>query len=324
MILVTGGAGFVGSHCVRALVGLGYEVVVLDNLSQGRRDAVLSQHFVEGDLLDEEALKRTFAAYPIDVVLHFAGLICVGESMSEPERYYAHNVGGTINLLREMGARGVKRLIFSSSAAVYGEPESVPIPEQHPRRPTSVYGRTKWIAEQIMEDCAQGSGLRCIALRYFNAAGASLDGRLGETHCPETHLIPLVLAAALDPRRAIRVFGDDYDTPDGTCVRDYVHVVDLAAAHVAAVRALERGQPVGAYNLGSMRGFSVREVIDVCQRVTGRPIPVVEAPRRPGDPPTLVADSSRARRELGWTPQFTSLEEIVRTAWDWAQAHGVG
>jgi UDP-glucose 4-epimerase len=320
MILVTGGAGYVGSHCVRALVELGYEVVVLDNLSQGRRDAVLSQHFVEGDLLDTEALKRTFAAYPIDVVLHFAGLICVGESMSEPERYYAHNVGGTINLLREMDARGVKKLIFSSSAAVYGEPDSVPIPEQHPCRPTSVYGRTKWIAEQIMEDCAQGAGLRYIALRYFNAAGASLDGRLGETHCPETHLIPLVLAAALDPGRAIRVFGDDYDTPDGTCVRDYVHVVDLAAAHVAAVRALERGQLVGAYNLGSMRGFSVREVIDVCRRVTGRPIAVDEAPRRPGDPPILVADATRAGEDLGWAPEIPSLEEIVRSAWNWMQA----
>jgi UDP-glucose 4-epimerase len=324
MILVTGGAGYVGSHCVRELVGLGYEVVVLDNLSQGRRDAVLSQHFVEGDLLDAEALHRTFTAYGIDVVLHFAGLICVGESMSEPERYYAHNVGGTINLLREMNAQGVKKLIFSSSAAVYGEPESAPISERHPRHPTSVYGRTKWIAEQIMEDCAQNSGLRYIALRYFNAAGASLDGRLGETHCPETHLIPLVLAAALDPGRTIRVFGDDYDTPDGTCVRDYVHVVDLAAAHVAAVRALERGHPVGAYNLGSMRGFSVREVIDVCRRVTGRPISVDEAPRRPGDPPILVADATRAGEDLGWAAEIPSLDEIVRSAWSWTLAHPRG
>jgi UDP-glucose 4-epimerase len=324
MILVTGGAGYVGSHCVRELVRRGREVVVFDNLSQGRRDAIVSQHFVEGDLLDAAALRGVFADHGIDLVLHFAGLICVGESMTHPERYYEHNVCGTVNLLREMEARGVRRLIFSSSAAVYGNPTTVPIPEEHRKDPTSVYGRTKWIVEEIMEDCTRGSGLHAIALRYFNAAGAARDGRLGETHRPETHLIPLVLAAALDPNCEVRIFGTDYATEDGTCVRDYVHVEDLATAHAAAAQALENGHPGGVYNLGSMRGFSVREVVEVCRRVTKRPIRVLEGLRRPGDPPTLVADSSRARNELGWTPEFDSLDEIVRTAWTWAQAHGVG
>lgn len=324
MILVTGGAGYVGSHCVRELVREGRDVVVLDNLSQGCRDAVLAQHFVHGDLLDERALGRVFADWPIDVVLHFAGLISVSESMTQPERYYRNNVAGTIGLLAQMEAHGVRRFIFSSSAAVYGSPNVVPIPEDHPKAPTSVYGRTKWMVEEILADCAAGAGLRSIALRYFNAAGAASDGRLGETHRPETHLIPLVLAAALDTKNEIRVMGTDYDTSDGTCVRDYVHVEDLARAHAAAVRALEGGHPGGAYNLGSARGASVREVIEVCRRVTGRPIRVAEGPRRAGDPAVLVADSALARRDLGWAPQFDSLDGIVETAWEWAKAHGVG
>ncbi len=324
MILVTGGAGYVGSHCVRELVREGRDVVVFDNLSQGRRDAVLAQRFVEGDLLDSTALERVFAEHDIEAVLHFAGLICVGESMVQPERYYEQNVGGTINLLRQMRSSGVRQLVFSSSAAVYGDPRQVPIPEDHGKNPTSVYGRTKWIVEEILADCARGSGLRYVALRYFNAAGAASDGRLGETHRPETHLIPLVLAAAMDARREVRVFGTDYDTPDGTCIRDYVHVDDLSRAHAAALRALAAGSSGGAYNLGSMQGFSVREVIETCRRVTGRAIRVVDGPRRPGDPPSLVADSRLARRELDWVPEITSLDEIVRTAWAWAQAHGVG
>jgi len=290
MILVTGGAGYVGSHCVKELLRQGRDVVVFDDLDQGVREAVLGKHFVEGDLLRPEDLQRVFDHYEIDAVMHFAALASVGDSMRNPQRYYENNVIGTLNLLAAMREHSVDQLIFSSSAAVYGDPDLVPIPEDHRKLPKNPYGRTKWMMEQAMTDYSQAYDLRYIALRYFNAAGCDPDGQLGENHDPEEHLIPIVLDVALGKRDRITIFGTDYDTPDGTCVRDYVHVSDLAMAHAF-------------------------EVIDSCRRVTGCDIAVEEGSRRPGDPAVLVADPMRAMHELGWRPRFTNLDEIVRTAW---------
>jgi len=315
MILVTGGAGYVGSHCVKELLRQNREVVIFDNLDQGVREAVLSEPFVEGDLLRREDLERVFDQYEIDAVMHFAALASVGDSMRNPQRYYENNVIGTLNLLGAMHEHGVKRLIFSSSAAVYGDPDLVPIPEDHRKLPKNPYGRTKWMMEQAMADCSQSYNLRYIALRYFNAAGCDPEGNLGENHDPEEHLIPIVLDVVLGRRETVTIFGTDYDTPDGTCVRDYVHVSDLANAHVLALDALTAGGKSTAYNLGIGNGYSVREVIDSCRRATGRDIAVEEGSRRPGDPAVLVADPTRAIRELGWKPQFTDLDEIMTTAW---------
>jgi len=315
MILVTGGAGYVGSHCVKELLRQNREVVIFDNLDQGVREAVLSERFVEGDLLRREDLECVFDQYEIDAVMHFAALASVGDSMRNPQRYYENNVVGTLNLLGAMHEHGVKRLIFSSSAAVYGDPDLVPIPEDHRKLPKNPYGRTKWMMEEAMADYAQGYDLRYIALRYFNAAGCDPEGNLGENHDPEEHLIPIVLDVVLGRRETVTIFGTDYDTPDGTCVRDYVHVSDLANAHVLALDALTAGGKSTAYNLGIGNGYSVREVIDSCRRATGRDIAVEEGSRRPGDPAVLVADPTRAMRELGWKPQFTDLDEIVTTAW---------
>jgi len=316
-VLLTGGAGYVGSHCVKELLRRGYDVVVLDNLSQGHREAVPTEHFVQADLLDPKALSEVLERYPIDAVMHFAALTSVGDSVNDPQKYYYNNVVGTLNLLRAMLEHGVKAIIFSSSAAVYGDPEVIPIPEDHPKRPKNPYGKTKWMMEQILEDYSRAYGLRYIALRYFNAAGCDPEGELGEDHDPETHLIPLVLDVALGRRDHIVIFGTDYPTPDGTCIRDYVHVSDLAVAHALALEELRKGRQSAAYNLGIGRGYSVREVIDTCREVTGSEIKAVEGPRRPGDPPQLVADPSKARRELGWEPRFTDLKEIMRTAWEW-------
>jgi len=315
MILVTGGAGYVGSHCVKELLRQNREVVIFDNLDQGVREAVLSERFVEGDLLRREDLECVFDQYEIDAVMHFAALASVGDSMRNPQRYYENNVVGTLNLLGAMHEHGVKLLIFSSSAAVYGDPDLVPIPEDHRKLPKNPYGRTKWMMEEAMADYAQGYDLRYIALRYFNAAGCDPEGNLGENHDPEEHLIPIVLDVVLGRRETVTIFGTDYDTPDGTCVRDYVHVSDLANAHVLALDALTAGGKSTAYNLGIGNGYSVREVIDSCRRATGRDIAVEEGSRRPGDPAVLVADPTRAMRELGWKPQFTDLDEIVTTAW---------
>ena len=315
MILVTGGAGYVGSHCVKELLARGQDVVIFDNLDQGVREAVLSEHFVEGDLLRPEDLEAVFEPYAIDSVMHFAALASVGDSMRNPGRYYENNVVGTLNLLNAMHEHGVKRLIFSSSAAVYGDPDLVPIPEDHRKLPKNPYGRTKWMMEQAMADYALAYGLRYIALRYFNAAGCDPDGQLGENHDPEEHLIPIVLDVALGRRDEITIFGTDYDTPDNTCVRDYVHVSDIAAAHVHALDALAAGVKSTAYNLGIGNGYSVREVIESCRRVTGCAIEAAEGSRRPGDPAVLVAEPTRAMHELGWTPRFTDLDEIVETAW---------
>jgi len=315
MILVTGGAGYVGSHCVKELLARGRDVVVFDSLDQGVREAVLSEEFVEGDLLRPEDLQRVFDQYEIDAVMHFAALASVGDSMRNPQRYYENNVIGTLNLLSAMREHGVKRLIFSSSAAVYGDPDLIPITEDHRKLPKNPYGRTKWMMEQAMADYSQAYGLCYIALRYFNAAGCDPEGQLGENHDPEEHLIPIVLDVALGRRDEITIFGTDYDTPDGTCIRDYVHVSDLAVAHVLALDALGAGAESTAYNLGIGNGYSVREVIESCRRVTGIDIAVGEGERRPGDPAVLVADPTRAMRELRWQPHFTDLDEIVETAW---------
>ncbi|MCR4392082.1 MAG: UDP-glucose 4-epimerase GalE [Candidatus Acetothermia bacterium] len=319
MILVTGGAGYIGSHTVKELLRRGYPVVVLDNLSTGHRELVLCEQFIQGDLADSCLVERTFARHPICAVIHFAAHTSVPESVADPQKYYRNNVAGTLNLLQAMLAHGVKAIIFSSSAAVYGDPVALPIPEDHPTQPKNPYGRTKLVVEEILADYARAYGLRYIALRYFNAAGSDPEGEIGELHDPETHLIPIVLEAAAGKRPHLEIYGTDYPTKDGTAVRDYIHVSDLARAHVLALERMMEGGAGGAYNLGIGRGYTVREVVETCRRVTGRKIPAVEAPRRPGDPAALVADPSRARRELGWEPKFTDLEAIVETAWAWMQ-----
>ncbi|MGB9756857.1 MAG: UDP-glucose 4-epimerase GalE [Candidatus Bipolaricaulaceae bacterium] len=317
MILVTGGAGYIGSHTVKELLRAGYEVVVLDDLSSGHRELVLTEHFVQADVRDRKALRAAFRRYPIRAVMHFAALTSVPESVADPGRYYEVNLLGTLNLLEAMREFGVKTIVFSSSAAVYGDPQKIPIPEDHPTRPKSPYGRTKLMVEEILCDYARAYGFSYVSLRYFNAAGSDPAGRIGEWHEPERHLIPIVLEAALGKRPYVEIFGTDYETPDGTGVRDYIHVVDLAQAHVLALRYLEAGGKSGIYNLGIGRGYSVREVIEVCRKVTGREIPVREGPRRPGDPAVLVADPTRAQEELGWKPVYTALEPLVETAWRW-------
>ncbi|HEY8490917.1 MAG TPA: UDP-glucose 4-epimerase GalE [Dehalococcoidia bacterium] len=320
-VLVTGGAGYVGSVTVAELVRAGHDVAVYDNLSTGHAAALpAGVPLTVGELGDAERLDAAFRAGPFDAVMHFAGLIAVGESMAEPGRYFQNNVADTITLVNAALCHGVRRFVFSSSAAVYGVPETAPIPEDHPIRPINVYGETKAMVERILAWYGSQAGLASVCLRYFNAAGATED--LGEAHDPETHLIPLVLQVPLGRRPAVRLFGTDYETPDGTCVRDYIHVSDLAQAHVLALERCHGGWR--AYNLGNGRGFSNREVIEAARRVTGHPIPVEEAPRRPGDPPVLVAAAERARRELGWEPRVTSLDAIVESAWRWHRAHPDG
>ena len=317
MILVTGGAGYIGSHTVKELLRAGYEVVVLDDLSAGHREFVLTPHFVQGDIRDRALLDRVFRRYPITAVMHFAALTSVPESVENPARYYEVNLLGTWNVLEAMRAHGVKLFVFSSSAAVYGDPQKIPIPEDHPAQPKSPYGRTKRMVEEILADYEKAYAFRYVSLRYFNAAGSDPEGEIGEWHEPERHLIPIVLEVALGKRPYLEIFGTDYETPDGTGVRDYIHVTDLAQAHVRALQHLEAGGESRVYNLGIGRGYSVREVVEVCRRVTGRDIPVREGPRRPGDPAVLVADPSRALRELGWQPRFTELAPMVETAWRW-------
>ncbi len=324
VVLVTGGAGYIGSHAARALKAAGHDVVIFDDLSTGHRKAAGDFPFVQGSVTDGEALKAAMRSHSVDAVMHFAARSLVGESMENPAKYYRDNVAGGVALLEAVRECGVKYVIFSSTAAVYGEPERVPIDEEHPLRPTSVYGRTKLVFEQMLADYARVYPLRYAALRYFNAAGADPGGEIGEDHRPETHLIPIVIQAALGQREAVSVYGTDYPTPDGTCIRDYIHVSDLASAHVLALERLASGGPSGAYNLGNGSGFSVLEVIETVRRVTGRPVAVREAPRRPGDPAVLVASSEKARRELGWEPRFTALDEIVRTAWEWHRQNPAG
>ena len=314
-ILVVGGAGYIGSHMVKMLLGRGYGVTTLDNLSTGHRDAVLGGEFVLGDLADRALLDKLFSERKIDGVMHFASFIQVGESVQNPARYYENNVVNTLNLMDAMVAHDVKRFIFSSSAAVYGEPIRVPIDEAHPKNPINPYGRSKWMVEQMLADYDRAYALKSVSLRYFNAAGADPEGQLGERHQPETHLIPLVLQAASGRRESVQVFGRDYDTPDGTCIRDYVHVTDLCEAHLLALDRLLQGGASAVFNLGNGNGFSVQQVIDTACKATGKDIQVKDAPRREGDPARLVADATLARKELGWNPRYDELETIVRHAW---------
>jgi len=316
-ILVAGGAGYIGSHTVRELVRQGYEVLVLDNLSNGRRELAGEAPFVQADLLDREALRRVFRTHAVGAVLHFASLIQVGESFADPRKYYTHNLTTSLNLFDAMLEAGTRALIFSSTAAVYGEPRETPIPEGHPTRPANPYGRAKLMVEDILRDYERAHGLRSISLRYFNAAGAALDGTAGECHDPETHLIPNILLGALGKRPRLRVFGGDFPTPDGTAVRDYIHVTDLAEAHVLALKALIAGGPGDVVNLGTETGHSVLEVIRAAEAVTGRPIPYDVAPRRQGDVAVLLASKAKAGKVLGWAPRLSSLETIVESAWNW-------
>jgi UDP-glucose 4-epimerase len=315
-ILVVGGAGYIGSHMAKALLQAGYDVVVLDNLSTGYRELLTGGAFVQGRLGDSELLDSLFRKNRIDAVMHFAAFSLVGESVQSPLKYYRNNIAETVSLIEAMVRHGVGRFIFSSTAAVYGEPMKSPITEDHPRRPTNPYGASKLCVERILEDCDGAYGLRSICLRYFNAAGADDSGVIGEMHNPETHLIPLVLKSALE-QTPIKIFGTDYPTPDGTCIRDYVHVTDLAQAHLLALQALLDGSGSSVYNLGNSIGYSVREVIDLARKVTGRSIQAVEEQRRAGDPATLVADSGKIKKALNWTPLYEDLEQIVATAWNW-------
>jgi UDP-glucose 4-epimerase len=314
-ILVVGGAGYIGAHMVKMLLATGYRVVTLDNLSGGYRDAVLGGDFVFGDIADREGLERLFAGYNFAGVMHFASFIQVGESVQKPGKYYQNNLAATLNLLDAMVAHGVKTFIFSSTAAIFGEPRYTPIDEQHPKQPINPYGLSKWMIEQILADYDRAYGLKSVCLRYFNAAGADPDGQLGERHVPETHLIPLVLQAASGRRDAITVYGQDYDTPDGTCIRDYIHINDLCQAHLLALEQLLSGAESAAYNLGNGAGFSVKQVIEVAKEVTGKAIPVLMGERRGGDAARLVADSKRAQTVLGWQPQYADLATIIAHAW---------
>lgn len=319
-ILVTGGAGYVGSHACKALAKAGYTPVTYDNLSGGHRWAVKWGPFEAGDLLDQSRLDEVIRRHRPTAVMHFAACAYVGESMENPAKYYSSNVAGTLSLLEAMRNHNVERIVFSSSCATYGIPDRVPITEDHPQNPINPYGTSKLMAERILADYHAAYGIKSISLRYFNAAGADPDGEIGECHDPETHLIPLVLDVALGRRPRVEVFGDDYDTEDGTCIRDYIHVTDLAEAHICALTHPDRDGAGAAlaFNLGNGSGFSVRQVITAAERVTGRPIATKVAPRRAGDPPVLVSDSTRAQRELGWTPQLTELATIIETARIWA------
>lgn len=316
-ILVTGGAGYIGSHTVKELLRRGFNVVTLDNLSTGHRESVLGGTFVEADLRDIDAVHRTLSSHPVDAVIHFAASCSVGESMKEPMKYYENNVLCGLNLLTAMVERKVRFIIFSSTAAVYGDPMEIPITEEHLQMPINPYGQTKSLFEDILKSYERIHGLRHVSLRYFNAAGGDPDGEVGENHNPETHLIPLALDAALGRLSHLEIFGSDYDTSDGTCIRDFIHVTDLADAHIRCLQYLLEGGPSKAYNLGTGNGYSVKEVIDAAERVTKRAIPRVDSPRRPGDPPRLVASAAKIRSELGWSPKHSALDEILATAWKW-------
>ena len=318
-ILVVGGAGYIGSHMVWLLGQMGARATVLDDLSSGHRDAVIDAELVHGSLADEALLELVLAKGRFDAVMHFASFIQVGESVRDPAKYYRNNVANTLNLLQAMHRHGVKRFVFSSTAAVYGNPAYVPINEAHPQQPINPYGRSKLMIEQVLSDFAQAYGMQSVCLRYFNAAGAHPEALLGERHDPETHLIPLVLQAASGRQPHITVYGRDYDTPDGTCIRDYMHVMDLAQAHWQALQYLMDDGSSAVFNLGNGQGFSVQEVIEMARQVSGRVIAVQEGERRAGDPPRLVADARLAREVLGWQPLYAELETIVRHAWAWEQ-----
>jgi UDP-glucose 4-epimerase len=323
-VLVTGGAGYIGSHTVAELLAAGEEVVVVDNLYQGHREAVLGGKLYVGDIRDAVFMDQVFKENKIDSVIHFAANSLVGESMQLPAKYYHNNVYGTLCLLEKMNEYDVKYIVFSSTAATYGEPEQVPIQESDRTLPTNTYGETKLAMEKMMRWFDTAHGIKYVSLRYFNAAGAHESGRIGEDHAPETHLIPLILQVPLGQREHISIYGDDYSTQDGTCIRDYLHVTDLADAHILAVNHLRSGGESNIFNLGSGTGFSVKEVIEVAREVTGHAIPAVVQPRRAGDPATLIASSEKAKRVLGWRPKRDNLKEIISTAWKWHQSHPNG
>ena len=316
-ILVVGGAGYIGSHMCKYLAEDNYTPVVLDNLIYGHREAVKWGPFVEGAMHNKDILNMIFTEYEIMAVMHFAAFAYVGESVTDPGKYYENNVAATISLLDAMRKHNVMKFIFSSTCATYGEPVEIPITETHPQNPINPYGRTKLMVEQILDDYQMAYGLNSIALRYFNAAGADPDGKIGEDHNPETHLIPLILQTALGKRDEIMVFGDDYSTEDGTCIRDYIHVTDLSQAHLLALEKLMNDYPGGKYNLGNGDGHSVKQVIDTARQITGEEILSKTVERRPGDPAILIGSSEKAIQELGWKPQFADLKSILETAWHW-------
>jgi UDP-glucose-4-epimerase GalE len=321
-VLVTGGAGYIGSHTVRALRSVGYEPIVFDNLYRGHREAVLDARLIVGDLLNREDLREALRGQDFKAVVHFAAMTYVGESVSHPDVYYRNNVVGTLNLLDAMREEGVPAIIFSSTAATYGNPLTTPMNEDHPQNPVNPYGCSKLMVEHLLRDYDAAFGLRSVALRYFNAAGCSFDGEIGEDHEPETHLIPRVLMAITGEIPKVTILGTDYDTPDGTCVRDFIHVEDLAEAHVLGLKHLLEGGKSTALNLGTSQGYSVREVITCVEKVTGKTVPAEEGPRRAGDPPSLVADARRGSEVLNWKPQHRELEAIVESAWRWQQKGG--
>jgi UDP-glucose 4-epimerase len=321
-VLITGGAGYIGSVVVAELLRANHEVTVYDDLSHGYRKAVPpAAKFVQGEVADRAKLDSIFSSQPIDAVMHFAAFIEAGESMKFPERFFRNNSASTLTLLEAMLAHKIRNFVFSSTAALYGDPENIPIRETDTLKPTNAYGESKLLVERMLDWFHRIHGFRYASLRYFNAAGATAE--LGEAHQPESHLIPLILQVALGKRDAISIFGTDYPTHDGTCVRDYIHVADLADAHVLALQALDKASQL-IFNIGNGRGFSVREVVEVARKVTGHPIPVIEAPRRPGDPATLVASSEKIKRDLGWKPRFAELEQIVSSAWEWHKKHPAG
>ncbi|MGF1581291.1 MAG: UDP-glucose 4-epimerase GalE [Gemmataceae bacterium] len=322
-ILVTGGAGYIGSHAVKLFLSRGLDVWVYDNLSEGHKQAVPSDRLIVGDLAETHRLDQTMVAHRIDAIVHFAAFTYVGESVKNPAKYYQNNLLNAINLLECARRNGVSRFVFSSTCATYGVPQMVPITEDNPQLPINPYGNTKLAFELALRDYSQIYDMGCTMLRYFNASGASPDGDIGEDHDPETHLIPLVIQAALGQRPHITIFGTDYPTPDGTCIRDYIHVNDLAEAHLLALQHMQPGQAT-AFNLGTGTGYSVREVIQTVEKVSGKTVPIIKGERRPGDPPALVAASEKIRRELGWEPKYTTLESIVETAWKWHSTHPNG
>jgi len=324
-ILVTGGAGYIGSHAVVGLIDKGYDVVVIDNLQTGYKKAVhKSAVFYEGDTRDTVFLNKVLDKEEIDGVLHFAANSLVGESMEQPIKYYDNNVYGTQKLVEALMAHNINTLVFSSTAATYGEPIAVPITEGHPTNPINPYGETKRAMEKLIHWAGEASGLKYISLRYFNVAGAHSSGEIGESHEPETHLIPIILQVPLDQREYLSVFGDDYDTEDGTCIRDYIHIEDLVDAHILALEKLLNGGASGVYNLGTGTGYSIYEMVEAARRVTGHPIPLKVAPRRVGDPAVLVASSQKAQKELGWTPRYTQVEDIIESAWRFFQKYPHG
>jgi UDP-glucose 4-epimerase len=322
--VVTGGAGYIGSHTLRALQSAGHEVVVYDSLVKGHRHAVGSLPLVIGDIADAEALDRLFQEFKPAAVVHFAAFIEAGESVLNPGKYFRNNTVGTLSLLEAMHRNEVSQLVFSSTAAVYGEPVNIPIREDDPKAPTNAYGLSKLMVEEMLDWFYRAHGLRSVSLRYFNAAGDDPSGEIGEDHSPETHLIPLILQVPLGKREKVLIFGEDYDTPDGTCIRDYIHVGDLASAHVAALQALEGGLGRDAFNVGNGAGFSVRQVIETARQVTGHVIPAEVRPRRPGGAARLVGPSTKARAVLGWQPQMPELRAILETAWNWHRTHPQG